>query len=156
MAAFFALAVAGLVIDFGLLLIPAWATVSVYAFAAPLLIMSYVLRQERITIDLIFGALCVYLFVGVNFAIVYDVIYGLEPTSFAFAHEGVDSLYYFSYMTLTTVGYGDITPMSGAARALTMVEAVTGQILLVVMVARLIGIQIAQQQQPSEARAGGQ
>ncbi|MCP3975882.1 MAG: hypothetical protein GY720_15485, partial [bacterium] len=70
MAAFFALAVAGLVIDFGLLLIPAWATVSVYAFAAPLLVMSYVLRQERITIDLIFGALCVYLFVGVNFAIV--------------------------------------------------------------------------------------
>ncbi|MCP5031804.1 MAG: hypothetical protein GY939_08370, partial [Actinomycetia bacterium] len=156
MAAFFALAVAGLVIDFGLLLIPAWATVSVYAFAAPLLVMSYVLRQERITIDLIFGALCVYLFVGVNFAIVYDVIYGLEPTSFAFAHEGVDSLYYFSYMTLTTVGYGDITPVSGAARALTMVEAITGQILLVVMVARLIGIQIAQQQQPSDVRAGGQ
>ncbi|MCP4961963.1 MAG: two pore domain potassium channel family protein [Actinomycetia bacterium] len=156
MAAFLALAVAGLVTDLGLLFVPAWVMVSVYAFASPLLIMSYVLRQERITIDLIFGALCVYLFVGIDFAIIYDVIYGLEPTSFAFAHEGVKSLYYFSYMTLTTVGYGDITPMSGVARALTVVEAITGQILLVVMVARLIGIQIAQQGQPSQARAGGQ
>ncbi len=52
-------------------------------------------------------------------------------------------------MTLTTVGYGDITPVSSAARALTVVEAITGQILLVVIVARLIGIQIAQQHERS-------
>jgi voltage-gated potassium channel Kch len=54
-------------------------------------------------------------------------------------------------MTLTTVGYGDITPISDGARALTVVESITGQILLVVIVARLISIQIAQQHEPSQA-----
>ncbi len=151
MAALFVAALAGLVSGLDLLVAPVWVAVSVYAFAAPLLIMYNVLRQKRITIDLIFGALCVYLFVGIDFAIVYSILHDFEPTSFAFAHEGVDSLYYFSYMTLTTVGYGDITPMSSAARALTVVEAITGQILLVVIVARLIGLQIAQQHEPSGA-----
>lgn len=149
MAALFALALAGLVTEWDLLIVPAWVAVSLYAFAAPLLIMYHVLGEKQITIDLIFGALCVYLFVGIDFAILYTVIFDLEATSFAFAHEGVESLYYFSYMTLTTVGYGDITPLSSAARALTVVEAITGQILLVVIVARLIGIQVAQQHERS-------
>ncbi|MCP3976033.1 MAG: two pore domain potassium channel family protein [bacterium] len=153
MAALVALAVVGLGTNLELLVAPAWVAVSIYAFTAPLLIMYNVLRQIRITIDLIVGALCVYIFVGIDFAIVYDLIYQLEPTSFAFAHEGVDSLFYFSYMTLTTVGYGDITPISDAARALAVVESITGHILLVVIVARLIGIQIAQQHEPSQATA---
>ncbi|MCP4963928.1 MAG: two pore domain potassium channel family protein [bacterium] len=149
MAALLALALTGLVSERDLLVAPAWIAVSIYAFAAPVLIMYRVLRQKQITIDLIFGALCVYLFIGIDFAIMYTVIFELDAASFAFAHAGVDSLYYFSYMTLTTVGYGDITPVSSAARALTVVEAITGQILLVVIVARLIGIQIAQQHERS-------
>ncbi len=140
MAALFALALAGLVTEWDLLIVPAWVAVSIYAFAAPLLIMYHVLCQKWITIDLIFGTLCVNLFVGIDFAILYTVI---------FEHEGVESLYYLSYMTPTTTGYGDITPESGAARALTVIEAITGQILLVVIVARLIGIQIARQHERS-------
>jgi len=57
-------------------------------------------------------------------------------------------VFYLSFMTLTTVGYGDITPAGGWAQALTVVEALMGQILLVVIVARLVGMQISQNRRP--------
>ncbi len=93
MAALLALALTGLVSERDLLVAPAWIAVSIYAFAAPVLIMYRVLRQKQITIDLIFGALCVYLFIGIDFAIMYTVIFELDAASITFAHAGVDSLY---------------------------------------------------------------
>ena len=61
----------------------------------------------------------------------------------------VTSVFYFSFTTLTTVGYGDITPVSDWAQALTVVEALTGQILLVAIVARFVGMQIRQSSRPA-------
>jgi hypothetical protein len=75
----------------------------------------------------------------------------LQPGSFnlakgtAMKFGGSETIFavYFSYVTLTTLGYGDITPLSGAARTLAIVEATTGQIYLAVLVARLVGLHVA-------------
>ena len=138
------LSLIGLATDQDALIWPAGAAVSISSFVAPALILRHVLRRHRITTDVIFGALTVYVFLGINFAVLYDIIAGLDAQAFSAAEGAPTSLFYFSYMTLTTVGYGDITPVSDLARALTVVEALAGQILLIVFVARLVGMQIAQ------------
>ncbi len=89
-----------------------------------------------------------YVFLGIDFAILYDIIQRVDSGAFVAAATELPSVFYFSFTTLTTVGYGDITPVSGWAQALTVVEALTGQILLVVIVARLVGMQIAQHHRP--------
>ena len=55
-----------------------------------------------------------------------------------------NELFYFSFVTLTTLGYGDVTPLSEPARVLSLLEAIVGQMFLVIMIARLVGIQISQ------------
>jgi len=150
MALLAVLAVVGLIVDQDGLTEPAGIMVAGYAFVAPLLILRHVLQQREITMDVIFGALAVYVFVGIDFALLYDIIQRVDSS--AFATTGADSMFYLSFMTLTTVGYGDITPVTGWAQALTVVEALTGQILLVVIVARLVGMQIAQNLRPPSGR----
>lgn len=149
MAPLAALAVVGLALDQDALTEPAGIMVTGYAFVAPMLILRHVLQRQEITTDVIFGALAVYVFLGIDFAVLYDIIQRVDSSAFATAGTDVASVFYFSFMTLTTVGYGDITPVSDWARALTVVEALMGQILLVVIVARLIGIQIAQSRPPA-------
>ena len=74
----------------------------------------------------------------------------LVPGPFRTAQEGTQTsapMIYFSFVTLTTLGYGDIVPLSPAARALAMVEALLGQLYLTVLVARLVGLHITHSQQ---------
>ncbi len=152
MALMLVLAVLGLALDLEALTEPAGIGVSGFAFVAPVLILRHVLRRDEITLDVIFGALAVYVFLGIDFAILYDVMQRVDASAFAAAGVELPSMFYFSFTTLTTVGYGDITPVSDWAQALTVVEALTGQILLVVIVARLVGMQIAQNRRPASGR----
>lgn len=113
-------------------------------------ILGYVLRTGRVTVDRIFAAVCVYLLIGFAWTFAYAFLEEMVPDSFvALSETGqndyvarVLGLRYFSFMTLTTVGYGDIIPRSPAARTMAMLEAVTGQIYLMVLVARLVGLHI--------------
>jgi voltage-gated potassium channel len=122
-------------------------TLSVYLSVT---ILGYVLHSGRITTDKIFAAVCVYMLIGYAWTFSYALLDELSPTSFlalspASAHDYVShilQLRYFSFMTLTTVGYGDIVPRSSPARTLAALEAVTGQIYLAVLVARLVGLHI--------------
>lgn len=140
------LAAVGLVTDQDYLTEPAAIAVMGYAFVAPVLILREVIKRHQVTMDVIFGALAIYVFLGIDFAVLYDIIQRVDPS--AFTTTGPDSVFYLSFMTLTTVGYGDITPVVGWAQALTVVEALMGQILLVVIVARLVGMQIYQDIRP--------
>jgi hypothetical protein len=98
-------------------------------------------------------AFCGYLLVGLIFGHLYGAIDDLIPRSFGGAgwmgaelfDEGRRHflLIYFSLSTLTTLGYGDITPASGAARGVAVVEAVSGQFYLAVLIAELIGRKVA-------------
>ena len=113
-------------------------------------ILTYVLRGARITLDKIFAAVCVYMLLGYAWTFAYALVNDLQPGSFVAASPlnpseyvaHVLALRYFSFMTLTTVGYGDIVPQGATARTLASLEAVTGQIYLMVLVARLVGLHI--------------
>jgi voltage-gated potassium channel len=113
-------------------------------------ILDYVLRGTRITLDKIVAAVCVYLLIGYAWTFAYALIDELQPGSFVFLTTAPLNSYvarvlemrYLSFMTLTTVGYGDIVPHSDAARTLAALEAVAGQIYLTVLIARLVGLHI--------------
>jgi hypothetical protein len=118
-------------------------------------ILGYVLAQSEVTLDSINGALCAYLLLGLIWTIGYATIESLAPGSFVETVKGASrgdlaptehmfSFAYYSFMTLTSVGHGDILPVAAAARTLTVLEALVGQIYLVVLVARLVGTHIAQ------------
>ncbi len=81
-------------------------------------------------------------------AFVFSVLESIHPGSFAVGEVQIEagrSLFiYYSFVTITTLGYGDITPITATANSFSFLEAVTGQIYLVVLVARLVGMHIAQ------------
>ena len=124
-----------------------------FAFAATVMMLN-VFSEEEVTVDTISGALCVYLMMGLTWAFIYSVIEFLAPGSFTVNTKvplslGGDRYYeiplflYYSFVTLTTLGYGDITPLTPPARAFSYVEAIVGQIFVAVLIARLVGLHIA-------------
>jgi hypothetical protein len=93
--------------------------------------------------DRIFGAIVLYLLIGLTFAVVYAVVERVATVSFeARPHgaAGFSEWVYFSFVTLTTVGFGDITPATRAARALTTLEALVGQLYPAIIIARLVSL----------------
>jgi voltage-gated potassium channel len=113
-------------------------------------ILSYVLGSGRVNADKIFAAICVYMLLGYGWSFVYSILLELQPESFVSTSELVRNDYvgrmlqlrYFSFTTLTTVGYGDIVPHSPEARTMAILEAVMGQFYLVALVGRLVGLHI--------------
>jgi hypothetical protein len=112
----------------------------VLVLIAPMVILSRILRHEVIGAETIMGALCVYVLLGIAFAGIYAGINDVERFGF-FAQPGpktnVDFLY-FSFITQTTVGYGDFTAAGDLGRALAVMEALTGQLYLVTIIAVLV------------------
>jgi len=108
-------------------------------------VLSYVLSGKEVVPDKIYGALSVYLLFGHGWAFAFIIIEALNPGSFAgLAQPGVvvgvgSELIYFSFVTLTTLGYGEITPVSLAARNLSAMEAVTGVLYIATLIASLVG-----------------
>jgi hypothetical protein len=101
----------------------------------------YALRPGDVDAERIFAALDVYLLAGLTFGVAFRVVEQLAPGSFGGAHAGEPmSFVYFSFVTIATLGYGDIIPVSGPARSLTILEAVGGQMYLAVLVARLVSL----------------
>lgn len=117
-----------------------------YAFVA-IVILNFLFREKVITGDMIIGAICVYLMMGMMWASIYSMLEILYPGSFQISEElggGISNFSYFSFVTLTTLGYGDITPLSAPTRSLSVLEAVAGQLYIAILVARLVGIHISQ------------
>lgn len=111
------------------------------------IILKFVLSQNEITRDLIAAAAIVYLSLAAMWAFAYTVIEIMHPGSFAIpgqsAGSTVNSLYY-SLVTITTLGYGDITPVTSVAKVCSTLEAVIGQLYLVITVAWLVGMHVSQ------------
>lgn len=127
------------------------ATGAFVAYVTAVLLM-FVVRSVEITQNSVLAAICVYILLGVSWGFAYQVILELNPAAFNLSLGPVaqtdstvseGALRYFSMVTLTTVGYGDIVPVSGEARALAALEALVAQIYLAAIVARIVGIEVA-------------
>ena len=105
------------------------------------LLMRSMFRSRKVDADTIVGGICIYLLIGILWAIAYVFFEHHNVESFDL--KPGDSLFYFSYITLTTLGYGDIVPKSNLVKMLAAFEVICGQVYLAIFVARLVGLHIA-------------
>jgi hypothetical protein len=108
--------------------------------------LSRVIRHKRVTIETVLGALCCYVLVGLMFAFVYLAVDEIGSNPF-FAQPGPHAqseFVYFSFVALTTLGFGDLSPAVGLPQGLTVLEALFGQVFLVTLVARLVTLWVRQ------------
>jgi len=112
-------------------------------------VLAQVFREGPITVHRIIGAVAVYLLLGTLWAQVYGLFALFVPDAFQTA-AGVTvrepDLVYFSYVTLTTVGYGDITAVDPFARSMALLEALTGQLFPSILIARLVAMELTSRQ----------
>jgi hypothetical protein len=126
------------------------------------LLLARVMRDGRINLNRIMGAIGSYLLIGIVFTQAYRLLAEFVDGAFAIGGVPVDfaaisyKLSYYSFITLTSTGYGDITPVHPYARSLATMEALAGNLFLTVLVARLVGLEIDwRHEQRDLRRAGG-
>jgi voltage-gated potassium channel len=117
-------------------------------------VLRALLGEPRVSPDAVYGAFCGYLLIALVFAHLYCLLESAQPGSFkgspelagrlASAADRLFVLNYFSLVTLTTVGYGDVVPAADAARGLVCLEAMLGQFYIAGLVAELIGRKVSQ------------
>lgn len=120
-----------------------------FIFIAILSVGRHVFITDHVTSDRVIGSICVYMLIGMFFAFLYGAIALISHNAFdfdrtTFEHEliGLRDFLYFSYSTLTTIGYGDIVPANPFTKTLACLEGISGSVYLAIMVARLVGMQI--------------
>jgi voltage-gated potassium channel Kch len=120
-------------------------------------IMRYIFRQRLVNPDIIAGSIVVYLLMALAWSFAYQMIELLGPGSFSLNNHPAaltaSEFLYFSLVTITTVGYGDIAPVSPIARAFANLEAVVGQLFLVILVSWLVGMYVSRRSsEPPQGR----
>jgi hypothetical protein len=111
-----------------------------------IVVLGQVLRVGPVNLHRILGAIAVYLLLGLAWAGSYEALSLFQPAAFSGAQgRGIapEEWSYFSFVTLTTVGYGDMTPLAPAARSLAVLEALTGQLYPALLLARLVSLQVS-------------
>jgi voltage-gated potassium channel len=108
--------------------------------------------RARVTANHLLGATCVYLLLGVLWGLAYGMLHLLRTDSFRAADPGdaiqIDDLMYFSFVTLTTTGFGDIVPVDRLVRTLVYLEGVAGQLYVAILVATLVSQYVAPVREP--------
>jgi hypothetical protein len=121
----------------------------VLLFIAPFVILRRIVHHTQVSAQTILGAVAVYLFIGECFAYLFQFIGILRAPFFTtLAAPRLTDYLFFSFTTMTTVGYGNLVPAGEVGQAFAMLEALTGQIYLVVVVARLVSIWAPRNEQP--------
>ncbi len=114
-------------------------------------ILGFMFKSAAVNREIIYAAILLYLLAALMWAFAYTFLELIDPATFnidLIRPEGYVLVFqYYSFVTITTLGYGDITPVSEVAKAFSLLEAVVGQIYLVVVVAWLVGMQVSKQSQ---------
>jgi voltage-gated potassium channel Kch len=126
-------------------------------FYAAVLVSIDLAKQRRVSMDTILGGINVYLLVAIGFMFLHGIAEISNPDSYQLQGESLTdvlgempgiraagTLMYFSMVTITTLGYGDIVPVAPVARMLCGVEAVAGQLYVAIFIARLVALQVGQ------------
>jgi hypothetical protein len=129
---------------------------AVFLLYIAILILNQVLSARRVSLDTIAGAVCAYFLIGLAWAFVYRAMFVMNPHSFLFASGSFAHIFenhtrsepqlmnfaYYSFATLTTTGFGDITPAVGPSRAISVLEAAAGQFFIAILIARLVSLEL--------------
>ncbi len=130
------------------------------------LMLNALMRAERVSRDTIIGGICVYLMIGLGFTLAYSLAINLEPSALMqgglpLGESSADSsarsakILYFSFVTLTTLGFGDITPSGELAQMLVTAEAVIGQLYIAIFIARLMSLYLVGDRERRQSSASG-
>lgn len=120
-------------------------------------LLNYIFKTKHVTFNILFAAVCVYLLLGFAWSIGYAIVELNNPGSFAGIAVGktfvdieealvhyLTHFLYFSYITITTLGYGNIHPLTTIGNALAATEALVGQLYIALLIGRLLGMHIAE------------
>jgi hypothetical protein len=133
-----------------------WREVATLASVALIccILLSQIFRSGIVTSARVQGAVAVYLLLGLGWAHCYQIANRLVPGSYQSSVGNLFSVvewYYYSFETLTTLGYGDIVPIKPVSRSMAIGEALTGQLYLTVLIARLVALEVMSWQPSSKA-----
>jgi len=120
------------------LMVVAYSFATILYFYIVVLLVRNLLSQRIITANLIYCAISIYLLIGIMWAGLYVVLEGISPGSFSGISDTAD-LVYFSFVTLTTVGFGDVAPLSILVKRLAVFEAAMGGIYMAIIIAMIVG-----------------
>ena len=121
---------------------------SLFIFTALVTINRKIFLEKKVSGDTIKGGIAVFFLIGIVWSLLYGIVYILDPNAFSQSIEAIDlfnSMFYFSFTTLTTLGYGDISPVSDLARTLANLEAVVGVMYPAIYISRMVGLYTAQE-----------
>ena len=126
---------------------------SQYVFISKIMIVFLAIKElaleikntKVINMNIVSGAVCTYLLIGVMFAFLYSLLFMLDPSSFTNVSVNVDDVsplnfLYYSFVTLTTLGFGDITPSSMTAKFWSITEAIMGVLFIAVLIGRIVSL----------------
>ncbi len=116
---------------------------------SPFVILNRIFRHPEVSMATLMGAICVYMLLGIVFAELYLMLDDID-TFFAQGPRPPGDFLYFSFVTMTTLGYGDLTPGSRAAKTVVGLEAVVGQLFIAILIARLVTNYVGRRRNLSE------
>jgi voltage-gated potassium channel len=135
-------------VDLGLYLLGA---LLVFQLMSIVIAFRYVFSGGAISLNRLMGGICLYLLLGLTWNIFYVYLFEIDPTNFVGISDATiaqSNVYwdmtYFSFVTLTTLGYGDIHPVGAIAKALTYSEAIVGELYIAVLIGALVGNYISE------------
>ncbi len=110
--------------------------------ATPVVIVRDIIKTRLVSVQTLLAAMCLYLLIGIIFALLYEFVGSVTQNGFfgSVSAGTITNYLFFSFMTLTTVGYGNLIPATPIGQSLSMLEAILGQIYLIVVVARLVSL----------------
>ena len=115
----------------------------VFLFTAVCSLIKKIFTAREVTADTIAGGISIYLLIGILWTIIYRIFYYFDTSTFLISDGSVPNFLFYSFVTLTTLGYGDITPAKIMVQNLSILEAVAGQMFVAILIARIVGLYIA-------------